>query len=488
MKNTKKLLVCVVLIAVFGVGITTLIMRAAGFAYQLQPQVTTVGQAVNASDFVVENGQTEYVSAAFFGMVDFNTPGRQNVTLTLRRNSRAAQATAALYVAEVADFVYAELGNMNIAPEQFIINAREIPSALVDVRFNSPIAADGEILPVGSHRVFLMFNGVLHESVLRVVDTTPPTLETRDIFREMGVAIFPEEVVADTFDLSGDVTVYFVGEPDIFAPGAQLVEVRATDIFGNYTICYATITIAPNTIPPVIGGVRAIHSVMGEPVQFRAGVYAYDAFGRPVDLVIDARDLNINERGSSHVVYIATDAWGLTTKVMVNVHITSVNPILVRERVDELLAVILRDDMTQLQQAQAIFNWIQSNIGLTSIGANGRDSIYESAHLALINRRGNCFNFYGLSAVMLTQAGIPNMTVNRTRYTTSRSQHRWNLINPDGMGWHHFDATPVQGLTRQDRFMFTNSQAAEFTSHLRREGIAIDFFTFDPEGLPEIVE
>jgi hypothetical protein len=91
--------------------------------------------------------------------------------------------------------------------------------------------------------------------------------------------------------------------------------------------------------------------------------------------------------------------------------------------------------------------------------------------------------FYAISELLLTMAGIPNMRIDRIPGTTST--HVWNLINPDELGWHHFDTTPL--IVRQlDRFMFTQTQAEEFTRIINAEGQGRDYFTFDPELYPEI--
>jgi len=110
--------------------------------------------------------------------------------------------------------------------------------------------------------------------------------------------------------------------------------------------------------------------------------------------------------------------------------------------------------------------------------------VYESANQALVHRRGDCFVFYSIAELLLTMADIPNMRIDRIGGTTTR--HAWNLINPDGLGWHHFDTTPH--IVRQlDRFMFTQTQAEEFTRIIQAEGQGRDYFTFYPELYPEIV-
>jgi hypothetical protein len=68
--------------------------------------------------------------------------------------------------------------------------------------------------------------------------------------------------------------------------------------------------------------------------------------------------------------------------------------------------------------------------------------------------------------------------------------HYWNLINPDELGWHHFDSMPfpsVLGVNPQ-MYMFTNSRSVYFANLIASRHGGTTYFTFDPELYPEIVE
>jgi len=111
---------------------------------------------------------------------------------------------------------------------------------------------------------------------------------------------------------------------------------------------------------------------------------------------------------------------------------------------------------------------------------------YEGAYRALRDRRGNCFNYFSLSEVLLTRAGIPNMRIDRIPGTPTR--HRWNLVNPDNLGWHHFDANPTRLELWAQTAFFTSSQARRFTRMYVEHDGTRDYFTYDPTLYPEIVE
>jgi len=488
----KTILPACVVLLVFAWMATT-IWRASDFAYQLQPVATLMGHDINAQDFVADTPSMADVSAFFVDTVDVNAPGRYTVPLMLHQGERSVRTEGVLYVTEMMTSLTAELGSdlanstywQDIDPNRFIAAHTELQIATVSIS-HLPFSAFAGDLPVGDHQKLFSHNGTVFYLTLHVVDTTPPTAVLRDITVPAGQAISVDDIVVSVFDLSPIAMTEIIEYPDIFAPGEHEVAVRVADIYGNEAIYTATITRLPNTVPPIFYGVRyEIHSAMGEPILFRAGVYAYDAFGRPIHFDIDTGLLNINERGTYQVTFIATDAWGVSTDVAIYVHIHSVDPAAVYELADELLSRILRDDMTQVQQARAIHNWLADNI--TYAAAIGSDSVYEAAHQGFIHRRGNCFVFYGLAEILLTRAGIPNLRVDRVAHSRNPADHRWNLINPDDLGWHHFDATGNMAMTRNERFMFTNSQLEVFNQRLALI-YAFDFYLFDPTLLPEIVQ
>jgi len=336
----------------------------------------------------------------------------------------------------------------------------------------------------GQHLVEASLNGVSFSLMLHVVDTTPPTAAAVNVTIPMGENILASRFIIDLFDHSLPVTVQFAngGAPDVFLVGEQTVGILLTDRYGNSVIYTALLTVLPNTTPPQIIGARDIQLEIDSAAMFRRGVSAYDAFGRPMDFTVDSSGVDVTTLGVYYIIYRAEDSSGNYTEVTVRVYVVDIDPEEVRERAAAVLDSILREDMTQVEQARAIFNWVIANVGYAA-GFEHR-TVYESANQALVHRRGDCFVFYAISELLLTMAGIPNMRIDRIGGTTSR--HAWNLINPDDLGWHHFDTTPL--IVRQvDRFMFTQTQAEEFTRIIQAEGQGRDYFTFYPELYPEIV-
>jgi transglutaminase-like putative cysteine protease len=225
----------------------------------------------------------------------------------------------------------------------------------------------------------------------------------------------------------------------------------------------------------------------GNAIMFLRGVTAHDDFGREIEVKVDTGTVDQNTAGEYTVIYRAEDYSGLYTEVEVTVHVLDIDPDYVNERIDAALADILNDDMTQVEEARAIHTWIRRNMSYSGT-LGGLQSIYELAYNALRDRRGNCYNYYALAELMLTRAGIPNMRIERIPGTGTA--HFWNLINPDGLGWHHFDSLPMySGIgVNSLMYMFTETQAQRFAQLIASRHGASTYFTYDPDLYPEIVQ
>jgi len=232
--------------------------------------------------------------------------------------------------------------------------------------------------------------------------------------------------------------------------------------------------------------------MVGNPIVFLDGVTAFDDFGRDIErdlgkeIEIINSNVNINRAGAYKATYRAEDLTGLYTEITVDVFVLSIDPEYVNERVDEALAEILEPGMTQVEQVRAIHSWVRENI--TDSGTRGDPpNLYTAAYRALRDRRGNCYNFFAISSVMLTRAGIPNLQIDRV--PGYQFNHRWNLVNPDDLGWHHFDSrSPLDSINDQ-LYMFTASQAVRFNELIAasREGRVTGYYDYFPSLYPPIV-
>jgi hypothetical protein len=318
-----------------------------------------------------------------------------------------------------------------------------------------------------------------------IINTTPPTVNTVDHTIRIGETVSPEDFISTIYSDFEIISIAFLEAPDTSALSNQNVQLRVTDDRDNVTIVQATLYITLNESPPVITGTGPIISRIGNPIVYRTGVTARDDFGRTLELQVDSSDVDLHTEGEYIVLYYAIDLSGLRTEVRESVHILNVDVDYVNGHIDATLSDILTEGMSQLEQVHAIHTWVITNIAYAA-GTTDPGSAYEDAYRALRDRQGNCYKFYAISELMLTRAGIDNMPINRIPGTPTR--HRWSLINPDGLGWHHFDTTPTRlGLGSETAF-FTDSQAREFTQRFVEFNGTEDFYTYDPSLYPLIVQ
>jgi len=245
----------------------------------------------------------------------------------------------------------------------------------------------------------------------------------------------------------------------------------------------------PDNKPPVIAGTGTIYTYLADPVLYLQGVEAYDDLGSDLtdSIIIDTSAVDLFSEGIYTVIYNVEDLNGLLTEVEENVHVIAVDPEQVNKKVDVILKNILSENMTQLDKIKAIYSWVGRNVFYAGTN-NSEQSVYESAYFALIHRKGDCHVFYSISEVMLTRAGIPNMPIERIPGTPL--SHRWSLVNPDELGWHHYDSLTSQlGLGFKTAF-FTDSQAMELAGQILEldPDLMLDYYTYDPKLYPEVVQ
>jgi len=234
--------------------------------------------------------------------------------------------------------------------------------------------------------------------------------------------------------------------------------------------------ITPHEISPTIYGVRDITAQRFGILLLRQGVSAYDAFGYPLDFFVNSNTVDVETPGVYQIIYYTYDMWGNRTEEIAHVTITDVDMEWVYAQVDTILAGITNDMDSQVEQARAVYNWMRRN--MTYSATIGLVERYENAYQGLRHRRGNCFVYYYTAEIMLTRLGIPNRRIDRYGGETN---HRWHLINPDDLGWFHLDTGP-QNLAvagRFSTFMFTSSEAAEFTELIARVVGRKNSYTYD---------
>lgn len=416
------------------------------------PQSVSIstGEVRAALNFVTDIQDETEVKVSFETEPDFTVYGQQEVVILLEdAGGNQTRLTTELNILKVdvnGTYVW-DVANGTPKAEWFLLADGEIyyaGGALHYVDFKK----------VGTYPVWLNADGTLCKVFLEITDSTAPEFTVKEVQGYVGHSV-DASLFVDTVEDETEVTWSFENEPKWEREGAQSVTVVVTDSAGNRSKEIATMTLIPDTEPPVILGAGNISICLGENVSYRAGVSAYDACDGDVAIEIDNSDVNLAELGTYHVIYTARDSAG-------NVATSDIKLTVMPERkeevsmesmyalVDRVLAQIITDGMTDYQKAEAIYYWTRGNISF--ISDSQKENWVESAYDGILYRKGDCYTYACVSKAMLTRVGIPNIDIWRN---STMSSHYWNLVDT-GEGWYHFDATPRADKTIV--FMWSENQ------------------------------
>jgi len=459
----------------------------ATFEHTLQPVVILEGQHVAPHDFLDPEEEHDGIDVVFQNPAFEPAAGVQFVPLTLTMGLRTVDDAALLCVLTPVDFVQHEFKESEPALKlsDFITNNDAAVGVSFDIRFaEEPLPL--EDYPIGEFPLLLSLNGVPFEVLLKVVDTTPPTATVVEKTIQIGESVSPEDFMTDISDASEIKSVTFVEEPNVFARDDQRVQIEIEDIYGNSSVFTADLFILVNQAPPVIDiTTDTIESRVGAVIDYLQGVSAHDDFGRELEVQVDSSAVDVSKEGTYTAVLWVDDYSGNHSDVEVTIHVIGVDPEEVYKQIDEILARILDNGMSQEKKVVAIHNWVRWNNSKAATGDRS-GSIIAEANKALKDKRGDSHVYSSISSLMLTRAGIPNMRIERV--TEADTEHFWLLVNPDELGWHHFDPFPTGHVLGDLTAMFTDAQAKDIARKVQSHSGIKDYYTYDASLYPEVVK
>ena len=279
-----------------------------------------------------------------------------------------------------------------------------------------------------------------YTTTLHIQDTTAPGIkasQTELFLYTVSDAPTAESLIDSVVDAT-DCTIEYEEEYDFSTPGEFDVEIVVTDTSGNQSSVCIPCTVVEDTTAPTISGVEPLEIAMGDPVTYKKNVTVTDDYDENPTLEVDSDGVNLDKRGTYYITYIATDAVGNVSKKTTSVKIVSskiaaATEDTVNAMADEILATIITDGMTQLQQARAVFDWVVENITYSETA--GMDDLLSAAYKGMYYRVGDCTVKQKTAEVMLNRLGIKNMEIEKIRDTRG---HYWLLIDV-GEGWYHYD-------------------------------------------------
>lgn len=371
----------------------------------------------------------------------------------------------------VHESVTVEAGSKEFPMDQFPKEGKEV-TLLTDISYidlNHP----------GSHILEFSYKGKTYPSTLRIEDTVAPvgTPVEHTIFNDQTLPA--DEFVKDIQDVT-KVTASFAQEPEFTKPGKQTVTVHLTDTSGNVTTLTANLIVVEDVTFPVFSQMEELKVNLGQSVSYRKNVTATDDRDGEITYQIDSSKVNLEEAGTYPIIYTATDSSGNTTTVERKIHVMAelvVNRELVDEMAKEVLGKILKDDMTPHEIIKTIFFHVRNNMAYSH---SPEKDIPNAAYKAMTKRKGDCYNYFAYAKVLLDNAGIDNIPVERYGGKTS---HFWLLVNI-GSGWYHYDCTPQSAADPYRCFMKTDAQAKAYAKG-RSDGRR-DYYDIDYSKYPEL--
>lgn len=200
--------------------------------------------------------------------------------------------------------------------------------------------------------------------------------------------------------------------------------------------------------PPVISGWTGKNSYRGndaflvcfsdkkDKFDFTKYVSATDDRDGNVKVKADTSKINWEKDGIYKVTYTAADKAGNRTSAWAKVQVFVSGT--AEQFADRVLSSITKKNWSDEKKCRAIYKYVRGHCAYVGTGSHA--SWKTAAVNGLRYQSGDCFTYYSVAKLLLTRAGIPNITV--TRYPSRKGyQHWWNLALVKNE-WYHFDTTP----------------------------------------------
>ncbi len=296
----------------------------------------------------------------------------------------------------------------------------------------------------GVYQVELCYGSKKETVKIKVVDTTEPQGTAQNLSAHPDRIPEAKAFVVEPVDAT-EITFSYLQQPDKSILGAQTITVVMTDTSGNSTQLNAVLTL--DNQAPVMEGVKDIFIYAGDTVSYRAGVTVTDDWDTNIgEPEVNRDQVDLQTPGVYQVTYTATDAAGNSTSITIKLTVMEkgdnfVSTEVIYAEVDKILDEIITEGMSDYQKVEAVYWWIVKNCGYTS--HSEKDNWMQAGYRMLTERRGDCFNYFGLCKLMLERLGIPNIDVTKVPNFEGDSNHYWSLVSIDGgKTYYHVDTTP----------------------------------------------
>ena len=319
-------------------------------------------------------------------------------------------------------------------------------------------------------------NGLFRKTASLVIeDTVAPKAIARDVQSLVGFKIEPEDLVEVIVDATR-VSVNFENEPDTAKPGTYSVGIVLEDLGKNRTRLTSSVEVLPDITPPQIHGARTQTLRIGETISYKKGVTVLDDTDPAPKLTVDNSKVDLDKAGTYPVVYTATDSYGNSSTVEVNICVEE--PPTGFEEIDKLyeladarVAELITDDMNEIQKAFAVFQWTRTNIPFTY--ENVPHNYVDQAIRGLQGKIGDCYTCSAAAKTLLERAGFEVIFMEKPNHG-----HYWLMVKVNGE-WYYMEPTPIY-LKSFMCFLGTDASLEWFNKNVKE-----NYYVFDHSRYPK---
>lgn len=443
--------------------------------FRVKDHGVRLGDEVSWEDFVLDLTEFSDYTAALTAPENLDAPGEYPVAIRITdAQGNVTEQGASLFAFALPDVLPIEAGS------DAYTCAERLEMAVPHATF----AEDVDTSRVGEITSYILLDGFLLPLRLHVQDTTPPIAHTIHVKIPTGLEqpLLPTDFLAGIVDAS-EVRAEYERTPDFRTPGSRGLTLILTDASGNTSRVRCRLTVLDPAaddpvIPqdsglPVIHGVKKLKMNVGTWISYTSGITARDADGNALTVKVDSSAVQRNIPGTYTITYTATDKKGRVGVARTTVTVCEITKETLKPYVDKVLGKILKKDMTQREQARAIYDWMIANVSYTAY--TSKEYWMRAAYSGFVNGRGDCYVYYAMSRALLDGAGIENMEICRDN---PAKPHFWNLVNC-GDGWYHFDTCPHYKNYPLESFMLTDREVEEYSNNCVE-----DYYSFDASLYP----
>ncbi len=157
---------------------------------------------------------------------------------------------------------------------------------------------------------------------------------------------------------------------------------------------------------------------------------------RKTTVSVNTNKVNWKKDGFYKVYFTAKDSAGNKTKSWMKIQV--IVPSTAESVADSVLSDIIKKSWSDKKKAIAIHDYTKNHCSYVDM--NTHTDWRKTGLYGIRYGSGDCFTYASISRLLLSRAGIPNLTVQR--YPNDTFRHWWNLVYIEDYGWYHLDTTP----------------------------------------------